>query len=150
MLELRPATLEDAEMIATIHILARRGAMPYLPDLHTDAETRDWVANVVLAHQHVWVAEVEGNIVGYSALNGSMLNNLYVLPAAQGRGVGSTLLAHAQQTSPGEVTLYTFQRNEKSRRFYEHRGFRAVEFGDGSGNEEGEPDVRYHWSPADR
>lgn len=38
-----------------------------------------------------------------------------------------------------------FQLNDKARRFYERRGFVAVEFGDGTGNEEGEPDVRYHW-----
>jgi hypothetical protein len=43
--------------------------------------------------------------------------------------------------------LWTFQANAPARRFYERHGFGAVEFGDGSGNEEGEPDVRYVWEP---
>jgi RimJ/RimL family protein N-acetyltransferase len=41
------------------------------------------------------------------------------------------------------LRLYTFQCNEGARRFYERNGFTAVAFGDGSGNEEGEPDIRY-------
>ena len=41
------------------------------------------------------------------------------------------------------LRLYTFARNEGARRFYERHGFVAVAFGDGSGNQEGEPDVRY-------
>jgi hypothetical protein len=45
------------------------------------------------------------------------------------------------------MRLYAFQRNTRARGFYERRGFVAVEFGDGSGNEEGEPDVLYQWTP---
>ena len=41
------------------------------------------------------------------------------------------------------LRLYTFQSNEGARRFYERHGFAAVAFGDGSDNEEREPDVRY-------
>jgi hypothetical protein len=46
------------------------------------------------------------------------------------------------------MRLYAFQRNTRARSFYERRGFVAVAFGDGSGNEEGEPDVLYQWTPA--
>jgi ribosomal protein S18 acetylase RimI-like enzyme len=49
---------------------------------------------------------------------------------------------------PAGMRLYAFQRNTRARGFYERRGFVAVEFGDGSGNEEGEPDVLYQWTPA--
>ena len=40
------------------------------------------------------------------------------------------------------------QQNERARRFYEARGFRAVEFTDGEANEEKTPDVRYEWRPS--
>jgi hypothetical protein len=40
--------------------------------------------------------------------------------------------------------LFTHQRNEKARRFYEARGFVAVRFGM-SPPPENEPDVRYEW-----
>ena len=35
-----------------------------------------------------------------------------------------------------------------ARRFYERNGFVAEAFGDGTGNEERQPDVRYTWHPA--
>jgi GNAT superfamily N-acetyltransferase len=121
--------------------------MPYLPPLHTDDETRAWIANVVLPHQEVWVAESAGRVVGVAALDDDTLTQLYLLPAAQGRGIGSRLLETAKTRRPEGLRLYAFQRNGRARGFYERRGFVPVEFGDGSGNEEGEPDVLYLWTP---
>lgn len=146
MIHLRPANRDDADAIAEIHISSRREALPYLPNLHSDEETHHWAANVVLPNQDVWVAESDGEIVGYAAIEGAELNDLYVRPGRQGQGVGSALLARARELSPGMLSLWTFQRNKRARRFYERHGFEAVEFGDGSGNEEGEPDVRYRWT----
>ena len=54
----------------------------------------------------------------------------------------------AEAAPLGVLRLWTFQRNAGARRFYERNRFIAVEFGDGSGNEEGEPDVRYERSLA--
>jgi RimJ/RimL family protein N-acetyltransferase len=50
-----------------------------------------------------------------------------------------------ESLSPGQLRLHVFQRNIRARTFYERRGFRAVEFGDGSANKEREPDVTYLW-----
>ncbi|HLL49987.1 MAG TPA: GNAT family N-acetyltransferase [Thermomicrobiales bacterium] len=137
-------------MIALVHRISMREALPYLPDLHTSDEDRAWVANVVLPHQEVWVAEVGERIVGVAALDEDMLAQLYILPGEQGRGIGSALLATAMARRPDGMRLYAFQRNTRARGFYEHRGFIAVAFGDGSDNEEGEPDVLYQWTPAGR
>src|SRR5262245_57507415 len=122
-----------------------REAMPYLPHLHTDEETRAWVAEVVLPRQEVWVAETGGRVVGVAALEGDMLQQLYILPGYQGQGIGSALLALAKSRRPDGLRLYAFQRNTRARGLYERRGFVAIAFGDGSGNEEGEPDVLYEW-----
>ena len=145
---IRPAERQDADAIAAVHRTSMREALPYLPDLHTADEDRAWVANVVLPHQEVWVAEAGGHVVGVAALDGDMLAQLYILPGEQGRGIGSALLAKAMARRPAGMRLYAFQRNTRARGFYERRGFVAVEFGDGSGNEEGEPDVLYQWAPA--
>jgi GNAT superfamily N-acetyltransferase len=145
---IRPAEDRDADAIAEIHTSARREAMPYLPEIHSDDETRRWVAEIVLPTQVVWVAEADGEVIGVAALDGSTMEQLYVRPSHQGQGVGSALLARAMEVCPGPLTLWTFQRNIAARAFYEHRGFTAVEFTDGSGNEEAEPDVRYVWTPA--
>jgi GNAT superfamily N-acetyltransferase len=143
----REATPDDADAIAYVHRTSMREAMPYLPDLHTPEEDRRWVTTVVLPNQAVWVAERDGQIVGVAALGDEWLEQLYVLPEHQDAGIGSRLLAKAKELRPGGLSLWAFQRNERARAFYERRGFVAVEFGDGSGNEEGEPDVRYAWNP---
>jgi ribosomal protein S18 acetylase RimI-like enzyme len=121
--------------------------MPYLPDLHTDEETRAGFRDVVLARNEVHVAEEEGAIVGFVALGENTVEHLYVRPDRQGRGVGGELLELAKHRRPGGFTLYVFQRNAEARRFYERRGLRVLALGDGSGNEEGEPDALYEWRP---
>ena len=145
MVTLRRAAPADSDAIAAIHIAARREAMPWLAVVHTDEETRAWVAGIVLPAQDVRVADVDGRVVGYAARDGAELNDLYVDPAWQGRGVGTALLHAAMAASPDELWLWTFQRNAAARRFYERHGFEAVERTDGAGNEEREPDVRYRW-----
>lgn len=145
MIRLRQATLADVGAIARIHIVARREAMPYLPELHREDETLAWVQGVLLPAQDVWVAELDGLVCGYIAVERSMIEALYVRPECQGRGIGSALLDHAMDRSGGMLELWTFQRNTRARAFYEARGFVAMEFTDGSGNEEREPDVRYGW-----
>jgi GNAT superfamily N-acetyltransferase len=144
---LRPARPDDADAIAAVHRSSMRAAMPYLPELHTPEEDRVWVAHVVLPRQEVWVAEMAGSVVGVTSLEGPMVTQLYILPGKQGLGIGSALLARAKECRPEGLELYAFQRNSRARAFYERRGFIAVAFGDGSGNEEGEPDVLYHWTP---
>ena len=120
--------------------------MPYLPELNTEDEVRAWVADSMLPKAVVWVAEMAGQLAGYLALKGTELEHLYVAPRWQSRGVGSILLSKAKELSPGRLRLYAFQRNARARAFYEARGFVAVAFSDGAGNEEKEPDVRYEWT----
>ena len=77
-------------------------------------------------------------------LDGDDLDWLWVLPEAQGTGIGSALLSHARQQRPGGLALWVFASNAPARRFYERRGWRAVRGTQGD-NEEGAPDVRYVW-----
>jgi GNAT superfamily N-acetyltransferase len=142
---LRHATVSDAPAIATLHLAARRQAMPYLPELHSDAEVHAWIRGTLLPGAEVWLATIAGQAVGYLALVGDSLDHLYVGPAHQGGGVGSLLLAKAKALRPDGLRLYAFQRNQRARAFYEARGFVAVTFTDGAANEEREPDVLYEW-----
>jgi putative acetyltransferase len=147
---LRPATPEDADELAALHRAAMNGAMPGLADLHTPEEDRSFVRDVVL-QEEVWVAEVDGQPVGFVALGSRAgavyLQHLYVLPEHQRHGVGSELMAHAKTRRPDGFRLWVFQRNEGARRFYEKHGLQLVELTDGSGNEEKEPDALYEWAP---
>jgi GNAT superfamily N-acetyltransferase len=104
--------------------------------------------NVVLAHQQVLVAERDGRPVGFAAVAGDWLEHLYVAPEAIGTGVGRRLLDAVTAAHPGGLSLYVFARNARARRFYESAGFTLVAQGDGSGNEEREPDCTYRWAGA--
>ncbi len=69
-------------------------------------------------------------------LDGDEVDQLYVGPEWQRRGVGSNLLRLAQRWRPRGLALWTFQSNHPARRFYERHGFVAVAWTDGSTNEE--------------
>jgi ribosomal protein S18 acetylase RimI-like enzyme len=143
---LRRATAEDAPEIAT---LFRRsfGTLTFLPTLHTPEEDREHFARIVAEHE-VWVAEEDGRILGFASLTDHELTNLYVDPDAHGRGVGTALLARAKERRPDGFRFWVFQQNERARRFYERHGARAIDFTDGSGNEEQQPDALYEWRPS--
>ncbi|MFO1024673.1 MAG: GNAT family N-acetyltransferase [Acetobacteraceae bacterium] len=140
-----PASANDAPAIAAIHLQARRAAMPYLRQVHSDAATHAWfAATVSLPPQCWWVARHDDQVVGYLRLEGELIDHLYVRPDWQRQGVGSRLLAKARALSPDRLRLNTFQRNTAARAFYEGHDFRAV--GQTVGlNEENEPDVQYVW-----
>ncbi|GAB2445160.1 GNAT family N-acetyltransferase [Streptosporangium sandarakinum] len=145
----RRALPEDAERIAEVFLAARAG-MTYLPDLHTDEETRHWIAHVMVPGNEVWVDGPDGDVAAFAALGDGWLDHLYVAPDAQGRGIGAALLALAKERRPDGLDLHVFQENTGARRFYERHGFTLVELGDGGGNEENLPDAHYRWRPADR
>jgi GNAT superfamily N-acetyltransferase len=143
---IRRAEPGDAEAIAEIFLRAR-APMTYLPEVHTDAETREWIRSAVLPEQEVWVADEGGRLSGFAALHVDMLEHLYVHPDAQGRGIGTSLLGVAMERRPAGLCLWVFQRNENARRFYARHGFTLVRMTDGAANEEREPDALYEWSP---
>jgi GNAT superfamily N-acetyltransferase len=143
----RPATAEDAEAVTAVHLASRATALPWLPELHTEAETRWWVEHVVLAEQRTWVAVEDDEVLGFVTLDGDRLEQLYLRPDRRRQGIGTLLFRQAQQAEPGEFTFAVFTRNAPARAFYERLGCEVVAEGDGGDNEEHEPDVTYAWRP---
>ena len=84
--------------------------------------------------RHYVLVEDDGVIAGWAGLaasggQGDVLT-IGVRPELQGRGVGSTLLAEllgeAADRGCGEVFLDVRADNERARRLYERRGFKAI------------------------
>jgi GNAT superfamily N-acetyltransferase len=144
---LRRATAIDAEDVARVYIASRRGAAKWLPTVGTDDEIRAFVINRMVPERECWVAEDGGRIVAVLVLHDDEVDQLYVAPGEQRRGIGDAMLAHAKRLRPAGLRLWAFQRNAPARRFYEARGFVAIRFTDGSTNMEREADVLYEWKP---
>jgi GNAT superfamily N-acetyltransferase len=136
--------LDDMGWAARVHRAAFDARLPWLAGLHTPEEDRWFYRERVIVSSVVWGAFGEERLLGIIAFREDWIDQLYVLPDAQGRGVGSALLDIAKRQAT-ELSLWTFQRNEGARRFYERHDFSPVRETDGSENEEREPDVLYRW-----
>jgi GNAT superfamily N-acetyltransferase len=142
---LRRLELADMDAAARVLRTAFDQALPWLAGLHTPEEDRWFFRERVFKTCEVWGAFDGAGLIGVLAFRDRWIDQLYVLPNAQGSGVGSALLQIAQ-SSCESLHLWTFQRNIQARRFYEVRGFGLVEETDGARNEEKEPDAHYLWT----
>ena len=147
--EIRPAGPADGPALGDVWLAAWRATFDF-PPAHPDADVRRWLAEEMLAAHEVWVAtdpDENNRVVGFISLSSDMVAQLYVAPERIGRGIGDRLLELAKARRPDGLDLFCFRVNGFARRFYERRGFVPIAFGDGSGNEEAQPDVRYAWRP---
>ena len=147
MIFVRRATPADAAAVADVYLSSFRAALPTVRLAHSDDEVRGWVNEWVVPRTETWVAVDGDDVVAMLSLEPGWVNQLYVAPHRIGEGIGRRLLELAKQRAEGPLDLWTFQVNERARRFYERNGFAAVETTDGAGNEEREPDIRYRWQP---
>ncbi|MER6274674.1 GNAT family N-acetyltransferase [Streptomyces sp. NPDC001797] len=147
--QIRFAAEADAGVIARIHMTSRSATMPYLPPQKRNHEqvTR-WVRDVLLKQCRAWVAVRDAEITGYAALDGDMLEHLYLRPDVRRQGIGTLLLNEVRRHSPDGVSLHVFQQNTGARAFYERHGFTVLDTSDGDRNMENLPDMTLRWTPA--
>lgn len=132
-----------------VTILWRISREKSLPDFqrekgHFFYEDRDYFRDHVLTMNQVWVVESQRYPVAFIAMNKDFIDQLYIHPDYQRRGIGRSLLDFARVRSPDHIWLYTLQVNMNARAFYENNGFVPEKFGF-SPPPENEPDVEYHW-----
>jgi GNAT superfamily N-acetyltransferase len=142
---LRQLKLDDMDAAARVVRTAFDQALPSLAGLHTPEEDQWFFRERVFETCEVWGAFDGAAMRGIIAFREGRIDQLYVLPTAQRRGVGKDLLRVAQNAFD-RLQLWTFQRNAPARRFYEARGFALIQQTDGARNEEKEPDALYLWT----
>jgi GNAT superfamily N-acetyltransferase len=142
---LRKLELVDMPAAARVHRAAFDQALPWLAGRHTPQEDQWFFQERVFKECNVWGAFREDELAGIIAFRSDWIDQLYVLPHAQGDGVGTKLLQLAQGAF-SHLHLWTFQRNQRARRFYEARCFVLIKETDGANNEEKEPDALYLWT----
>ncbi|HEY3005355.1 MAG TPA: GNAT family N-acetyltransferase [Kribbellaceae bacterium] len=136
----------DCDEAADAWWRSRLAAHPAVPHpVHTRDEVRRWFADVLLPDDQTWIATDADRIVAVLTLDGDDLDQLYVVPEAANRGIGSMLVDLAKALRPAGLALWTFQTNTAAREFYRRHGFTEVRRTDGAANEEQAPDVRLVW-----
>jgi GNAT superfamily N-acetyltransferase len=146
----RRATAEDGPAVGALYTAARVDAAPQMPPaLHTAEEDVAFYSRRIADDDvTAWLAEADGELLGFALCTPTFLDGLYVRPDLKGQGIGSLLLDVVEATHPDGYELWVFESNTGARRLYERRGLVEVERTDGSGNEERAPDVRMAWRPA--
>jgi chorismate mutase/GNAT superfamily N-acetyltransferase len=147
----RPATVEDADDLATLFLRARVAAAPAIPlPVHPPEDVRRWIRSRLDTapeggHSELWLAERTDGPVALLLLEHDWVHSLYVDPDLTGQGIGGTLLELAKGLRPDGLGLWVFETNEAAQRFYARHGFGEVRRTDGSQNEERRPDIEMAW-----
>jgi len=145
-LSLRPATVGDAALIASIHSTSWRATYRgLLPDAFLDGEAageRDayWKARMAAPggeRRMVQIALLGDEPIGFVCVErqpdsawGALLDNLHALPGYQGIGAGKLLMRAATDwaRAQGETQMYLYvlEGNLPAMGFYERQGWRFV------------------------
>jgi len=143
---IRDYRAEDFDRVTILWRISREKSLPEFQRAkgHFFYEDQDYFRDHILIDDDVFVVESAECPVAFMAMHEEFIDQLYVHPDFQNRGIGKLLLEYARQRSPEHVWLYTLQININARAFYEKNGFTAEKFGV-SPPPESEPDVEYHW-----
>jgi GNAT superfamily N-acetyltransferase len=126
---IRPATEAD---VPALRAIAGAAYQRYVPRIGREPApmTADYLA--AARHGQAWIAQAaDGQPAGLIILiphsGYLLLENVAVLPAAQGRGIGAQLLAlaedHARSLSLPEIRLYTNEAMTENLAYYPRHGY---------------------------
>lgn len=131
-MNIRPCgAAERDEILAIVNAAAEayRGVIPddrwhepYMPGDEFDAE--------VAAGVEFWGYEDDGELLGVMGIQPvgdvNLIRHAYVVPEAQGRGIGGALLRHLLGLATRPMLVGTWAAAEWAIRFYERHGFEYV------------------------
>ncbi|MED1114032.1 GNAT family N-acetyltransferase [Bacillus paramycoides] len=140
-MQIRKATIHDAEGIAKVHVDSWRktykGIIPddFLKNLSYEQRTKLWIQNIAREDNYVVVVEnPEKEIIAFADCskretntvpNSSDLTSIYLLEEYQGKGIGKELLKQLflQFKHLGYQKIFVeVLEDNKTRYFYEHYG----------------------------
>lgn len=96
---------------------------PEFISLHTaDRQTR-YLLEKLQNGSRLSLMRLEGKAVGVVSVTDSLIEDLYILPRWQNRGLGTVLLRHAIRQCDGRPTLWILDNNAGAERLYRREGF---------------------------
>ena len=122
---IRPARTEEYDEIARVWMDSWVSTGLALASDFLLAQLRARIPREVENGWSLFVADDRGTLAAMLALHlrKKYLDQLFVVPEYQGRGLGRTLLAFTRQSLPDEIELRCVRENEKAWRWYERERF---------------------------
>ena len=128
VIAIRPAAEADAPALASIAVAAYQHYVPRIGQPPAPM-TADYTA--AIRRGQAWIAAVDGEVAGFIILLSRpgylLLENVAVLPAVQGRGIGARLLALAEDRARAlhvpEIRLYTNAAMTENLAYYPQHGY---------------------------
>ncbi|CAE1148802.1 GNAT family N-acetyltransferase [Serratia sp. Tan611] len=117
----------DRPFLRRLYLAARKTAFHWRDTSHYQPKDFDRAT----LGEEIWVAEENGIPLGFVSIHRAedFIHNLYVDPAQQTRGIGSTLLKQAESTFRTTGALKCLVRNEPALVFYQRHGWRIISQG---------------------
>jgi len=136
----------DLDSTAKVWLRSGQDEYHYLPAFQKLDEKKavDVFRRVIQDNCKIWIYESGNEVSGFMAMDGNLVDRLYIDPVFQSTGIGSIFINYAKELYPNGLVLRTHQLNKRACAFYEKRGFRPVAFGT-SPPPESMPDVEYRW-----
>lgn len=119
----RPYHESDWPSLCRIHDAARLDELRSSVGLEAFLTLADTFEAEDLFGNPVWVAELEGHIVGFVAASREEITWIYVDPAMYRHGVGRALMAEVFAQADDHLELEVLDGNDGARTFYESLGF---------------------------
>lgn len=127
---IRPYKASDLDAVLNAWEVATRLAHTFMSDEFIMQERKN-VADLYLPNTDTWVAEIEGEFEGGSAVQGfvALMNNeigaLFLQPSYHGKGIGKLLMDKAQALHR-DLEVEVFKENQIGRNFYTRYGFKPL------------------------
>lgn len=131
----------DLDRVLEIWLEANLQGHDFIPAPYWEGQLETVRTLLPQAELYVW-QDGDGDVLGFIGLNGEHIEGLFVLPAAQSRGIGKALLDRAKGAR-SRLTLCVYRKNPRAAALYRREGFRVC--GEGVDRRTGEGELTMVW-----
>jgi putative acetyltransferase len=122
---IRQYTAADLPAVLTSWENASRVAHTFLSEEFL-AQERENIEVIYMPRTDTWVADLDGEVVGFLSLMGNEVGAIFLEPGCHGRGIGKALMDKARSLH-GDLEVEVFEENPIGRKFYDRYGFVLME-----------------------
>ncbi|WP_304651623.1 N-acetyltransferase [uncultured Ligilactobacillus sp.] len=120
---IRKFRTDDLEQVMELWLVTNISAHDFIPAKYWQANYT--LVKAMLPQADIWVYEERNELLGFIGLQADNIAGIFVANKAQGKGIGSQLLAKAKQERK-QLSLAVYAKNERALNFYRCADFAVV------------------------